>query len=252
MRLRSYTPASLLGLLVLAILAVSCGPRDTAPPVRTIPPPPPPAAARPTATLTASSTFVQRGETVTLNWSTTDATNVTLSPGIGAVEARGSRQVSPETSTTYVLTATGPGGSFDTSVRITVGAPEVPAPPVAPATVEDLFRENVEDAYFDFDRADIRTDARQALARTAEFLRAYSQVRILVEGHCDERGSTEYNLALGDRRAEAVRQFLISLGIDPGRIDTVSYGKERPFCTQSDESCWQQNRRGHIVFAGTR
>lgn len=253
MRLRSYPPAGLAGMLLLAVLAGGCGPRTTEPPRRELPPPPPPAAARPTATLTASNTFIQRGESVTLSWSTTDASEATLSPGIGRVEPRGSRQVAPEQSTTYVLTATGPGGSQDASVRITVGAAAPDAPPDGPpATIEELFRANVQDAYFDFDKADIRTDARGALARSAEFLRSYSQVRILIEGHCDERGSTEYNLALGDRRAEAARQFLISLGVDPNRIETVSYGKEKPFCTQSNESCWQQNRRAHITFAGTR
>ena len=92
-------------------------------------------------------------------------------------------------------------------------------------------------------------DARDALTKDAEFLRSYPQVRVSIEGHCDERGSTEYNLGLGQRRAEAAKNFLISLGISGDRMETISWGKERPFCTEHNEACWQQNRRGHFVLA---
>jgi peptidoglycan-associated lipoprotein len=112
-----------------------------------------------------------------------------------------------------------------------------------------MFLKEMQDAYFDLDKADVRSDARGALARSADFLRNYPQVKVVVEGHCDERGSTEYNLALGDRRAAAVKQYLVSLGIGADRISTVSYGKEKPFCMQSSEDCWQKNRRGHFVMA---
>jgi peptidoglycan-associated lipoprotein len=88
------------------------------------------------------------------------------------------------------------------------------------------------------------------LSKTAQFLRTHPEIKVIIEGHCDERGSTEYNLALGDRRAQAARQFLISLGVSPDRLETVSYGKERPFCFESNEICWQQNRRAHFVLAG--
>src|SRR2546425_1132335 len=128
-----------------------------------------------------------------------------------------------------------------------VAAPPPPPPPAE--SIEDLFRKNVQDAFFDFDKSDVRSDAREALTKTGQFLRSYSQVRVTIEGHCDERGSTEYNLALGDKRAQAAKQFLISLGVPAERMDTVSYGKERPFCTTHDEDCWQQNRRAHFVMA---
>ena len=105
----------------------------------------------------------------------------------------------------------------------------------------------MKDAFFDFNKADIRGDARTALGETAQYLRNYPSERVTVEGHCDERGSTEYNLALGDRRASAVKQYLVSLGISADRINTVSFGKEKPFCMQSTEDCYQQNRRGHFV-----
>jgi peptidoglycan-associated lipoprotein len=150
---------------------------------------------------------------------------------------------------TYTITASGPGGTADSTVRITVAAPPAEPPPAANASMEEMFRKEMQDAYFDLDKADIRSDARAALARSADFLRNYPQVKVVLEGHCDERGSTEYNLALGDRRAAAVKQYVVSLGIAADRISTVSYGKEKPFCTESNESCWQQNRRGHFVLA---
>jgi peptidoglycan-associated lipoprotein len=157
--------------------------------------------------------------------------------------------VTPQDSVTYTLTATGPGGSADASVHITVGAPPPPVVKSAAPTVQELFDREVKDAYFDYDKADVRTDARDALSQTAQFLRAYPQVKVVIEGHCDERGSTEYNLALGDRRAAAAKQFLASLGISADRMETVSYGKERPFCSASTEECWKQNRRAHVIMA---
>ena len=155
--------------------------------------------------------------------------------------------MSPTDSTTYTVTATGPGGTADATARVTVTQP--PPPPAAhQPTLQELFDQQVKDAYFDYDKADIRTDARDALSQTAQFLRAYPQVKVVIEGHCDERGSTEYNLALGDRRAAAAKQFLTSLGISADRLETVSYGKERPFCSASTEECYQQNRRAHVIM----
>jgi peptidoglycan-associated lipoprotein len=248
--MRSRSHFALLSLVVLILFAGAChkAPPVPAPPVAA--PQPPPAPARPTVILQSSQTFIQRGEGVTLNWSSTNATELSLAPGIGRVSPEGSTKVSPADSMTYTITATGPGGSADASVRITVAAPPVPAPPpAAKATIDEMFRTSVKDAYFDYDKADIRPDARDFLARTAEFLRSHPEIRVVIEGHCDERGSTEYNLGLGDRRAQAVRQFMISLGVSADRMETVSLGKERPFCTASSEDCWQQNRRGHFVMA---
>ncbi len=252
MQIRSFARCGMtLAMLAVVLGGSSCKKQTpTAAPAPAPTPAPAPAPARPTVTLQASQTFIQRGESTTLNWSSTNATDLTLTPGIGRVSPEGSTRVSPTDSTTYTITAKGPGGTQDTSVRITVAAPPAPTPTARPtASLDELFRTNVQDAYFDLDKADIRTDARTALARSAEFLRQNAQIKILIEGHCDERGSTEYNLALGDRRAQAAKQFLISLGVSADRIDTVSWGKERPFCTTSDEGCWQQNRRAHIVMA---
>lgn len=246
MRTRTHARILLGSLLAILALSAACKkPAPQAPP----PPTPPPAAppASPTVNLQASANTIQRGASVTLTWSSTNATTLSLSPGIGNVSAEGSQQVTPQDTTTYTLTATGPGGSADASVRITVNVPP-PPPKAAEPTLQELFDRAVKDAFFDYDKADVRADARDALSQTAQFLRSYPQVKVVIEGHCDERGSTEYNLALGDRRAAAAKQFLTSLGISADRSETVSYGKERPFCSASTDDCYQQNRRAHIVM----
>jgi peptidoglycan-associated lipoprotein len=248
MRTRKSTRALLNVLLVVAALGAACSKK----PISSQPPPPPPVAAtpsaRPTVNLQASSTFVSRGEVVTLNWTSTNATTLNISPEIGAVTAEGMTRVTPQDSITYTITATGPGGSADSSVHITVN-PAAPAAPVThQPTANELFEREVRDAYFDYDAADIRPDARDALSQTAQFLRSYPALKVVIEGHCDERGSTEYNLALGDRRAAAAKQFLVSLGISADRMETVSYGKERPSCTASTEACYQMNRRAHFTM----
>jgi peptidoglycan-associated lipoprotein len=200
-------------------------------------------------TLQASPSSINKGESSTLSWNSTDATQLSIAPDVGAVTAQGSTKVSPSDSTTYTITATGPGGSATATAMVSVAAPPPPPPPPPQVDLNELFLKEVRDAYFDFNKADIRPDARAALSKTADFLKNYPQIKATIEGHCDERGSTEYNLALGDRRANAVKQYLVSLGISADRLSTVSFGKEKPFCTEHDESCWQQNRRGHFVKA---
>jgi peptidoglycan-associated lipoprotein len=106
----------------------------------------------------------------------------------------------------------------------------------------------IADAFFDFDRSTLRADAQQALTNSAQWLRAHPDVAVVLEGHCDERGTEQYNLALGDRRAHIAREYLVSLGIAGDRIRSVSYGEERPFATGSDEESLQQNRRAHVVL----
>jgi peptidoglycan-associated lipoprotein len=237
---------------VLALVFVVSGCKHPA--AASVPPlPAPPAApptAQPTVTLQVSPPVVQQGQSSTLNWSSTNATSLQLTPTVGTVAPQGSTSVMPNQSTTYMITATGPGGSATANARLTV-TPGPPPPPAAVAqpSADELFNREVQDAYFDLDKADIRSDARTALSKTAEFLRSYPQLKVTLEGHCDERGSTEYNLALGDRRAQAAKDFLVSLGVAADRVQTVSYGKEKPFCTSHDEQCWQQNRRGHFIKA---
>jgi len=132
--------------------------------------------------------------------SSTNATQLTITPDVGQVTAQGSTKVTPADSQTYTITATGPGGSGNASARVTVGTPPPPADTGTSSDMTDaLFLKEVRDTYFDLDKADVRADAREALSHTAEFLRNYPQLKVTIEGHCDERGSTEYNLGLGDR-----------------------------------------------------
>jgi peptidoglycan-associated lipoprotein len=236
-----------LGLIGLALFAGGCKKQAAAPPPSATPAPP---AAQPTVTLNASPISINAGQTVTLSWSSTNATDLSIDGGVGKVAPEGSTPVTPTQSTTYTITASGPGGTASATAHVDVNAPSAPPPQTtAQPNISDLFAQNIRDAFFDLDKSEIRSDARDALTKDAEFLRTYPDVRISLEGHCDERGSTEYNLGLGERRADAAKNFLISLGIAAGRIDTVSWGKERPFCSEHDESCWQQNRRAHFVMA---
>jgi peptidoglycan-associated lipoprotein len=244
---RSLYRAGWLVMLAAAVFTVGCAKKKVAAPPP--PPPPPPAAARPTVTLQASPASINKGESATLTWNSTDATQLTISPGVGDVTAQGTTTVSPSDSTTYTITASGPGGSATATASVTVNAPPPPPPPPAGPTDDELFMREVRDAYFDYDKADIRADTRAALSKTADFLKNYPRFKVTIEGHCDERGSTEYNLALGVRRANAVKEYIVSLGVSADRVSTVSFGKEKPFCMESNEACWQQNRRGHFVKA---
>jgi peptidoglycan-associated lipoprotein len=120
---------------------------------------------------------------------------------------------------------------------------------IVPGSAEDL-RVNVGDTvHFDYDKYDVLDADKSTLQRQAAWLSKYPSVRVTIQGNCDERGTREYNLALGARRANAVKEYLVSLGASASRIDTISYGKERPMCTESTEDCYAQNRRGVTVIA---
>jgi peptidoglycan-associated lipoprotein len=212
--------------------------------VSTTPPPSPPPPA-PTATISANPAIIQQGQATELSWKTQNATEVTIS-GIGTVSSSGTRSITPAGSTTYDLTAKGPGGTGNASTRVTVNPAVAAARPAA--SDQELFKQYVKDVFFDYDKFNLRSDGQQAVEATARFLQQYPNIKVVVEGHCDERGSEEYNLGLGDNRAGTVKEALAKLGINPARIRTVSYGKERPFCTGKDEQCFQQNRRGHFVL----
>ncbi|MGB8013246.1 MAG: peptidoglycan-associated lipoprotein Pal [Terriglobales bacterium] len=233
--------------VVLAIGAIlflaACGTHKLPPP----PPPPPPAPTAPTASLSANPNTLNPGQSTTLTWQTTNATDVSID-GIGSVDLSGSRQVTPADSTTYHLIAKGAGGTQDATARVTVNA--APAPPPTPysATEEELFSQTVKDIYFDYDKADLRSSDQSSIQTDTQFLQQHPHVHVTIEGHCDERGSTEYNLALGTSRADAVKNALVQAGVSGDRIKTITMGKEKPFCTESNESCWQQNRRGHSVY----
>ena len=211
------------------------------------PPPPPPAATAPAAVapmaeLSASPSTISAGDQVTLSWKTTDATDVSID-GIGAVPSTGVKTVTPTVSTTYHLVARGAGGSADATARVVVTAPPAVAVPTSTMSAEEEFKANVQDIFFDYDAYDIRTDAQATLSHDASYLASHPNIKIVIGGYCDERGSSEYNLALGQNRADAAKNALVNAGVAPSRIRVISYGKEKPFCTESTESCWQQNRR---------
>jgi peptidoglycan-associated lipoprotein len=244
---RSLYRTGLFVMLVAAVFTVGCRPKPQPKPPETKAPAPPPAS--PTVTLQASPTSVNKGDSATLSWNSTDATQLTIAPDVGAVTAQGSTKVTPSDTTAYTITATGPGGSASATATVTVNAPPPPVEQPKGLSDDQLFLQEVRDAYFDYDKADIRPDARAALSKTADFLKNNPRFKVTIEGHCDERGSTEYNLGLGDRRANAVKQYIVSLGVSADRVSTVSFGKEKPFCMESNEACWQQNRRGHFIKA---
>ena len=250
MHQRKRNVTVLVGILGVAFLAGACHKKQVA---AAPPPPPPPATPAPTAKLTAEPSTVEKGQAVTLSWSSQNATNLELQPGIGTVQTQGSSSVTPQDSTTYTLTATGPGGTQTATARVTVTSPPPPPPSPAPAaqvSEENLFSQNVKDAFFDFNKSDIRPNAEQDLTTDASFLREHQGIKFTIEGHCDERGSEEYNLGLGDRRATAAKNYLLNSGVAGDRVSTVSYGKDRPFCTEHTEECWRQNRRAHFHYGG--
>jgi peptidoglycan-associated lipoprotein len=255
---KTLYPFAVIALVLISLVfaGTGCGKKNVGPatPPAARPPAPvetPPTPPAPTITLSVSPAAIMQGQSSTLSWRTTNAIEVTIDGGVGTVEAAGSRALTPSTSTTYRARATGPGGVADAEARITVSAEE--AAPVVPGTARRLndaefFAANIKDAFFDYDSYSLRDDARQAMMESARLLKERPNIRLTIEGHCDERGSEAYNLALGDKRANAAKDFLVSQGIEPARIDTIGYGEEKPFATGHDEDSWKQNRRAHLVM----
>jgi len=215
------------------------------------------AAAPPTITLRADRPTVTRGQSATLSVSTQNATSVSIEPGLGTVPVNGSRQVTPAASVTYVATAIGPEGTAGDSVRLTVNEPPPPAatptrfaaPNVTRAalTMDHQIQQVMQPILFDYDKADVRGDQMSMLPTAAAFPKQNPNLRFTIEGYCEERGSGEYNLALGDRRANAVKQYIVGQGVAESRLSTVSYGEERPVCSEQTEACYQRNRRSSFT-----
>jgi len=210
-------------------------PAETAPPATV--------SEAPTAQLTATPAVISAEDQVQLSWQTTNANSVSID-GIGNVPSTGVKTVTPTESITYHLVARGDGGSADATARVTVNAPIAISTPATTMSAEDEFKASVQDVFFDYDNYDIRPDAQNTLSKDASYLTSHPDVKVVIGGYCDERGSDEYNLALGQNRAQAVKTALVTAGVAPDRIRVVSYGKEKPFCTESNEECWQLNRRG--------
>ena len=231
------------------------------PPVPPTPPAPPPPIVEPAAaasvSITAEPSSIERGKSATLKWASSNAVSASINEGIGAVATSGSREVFPTRTTEYTITVKNKDGKDAmATAEVTVSAPPPPPPPPPPARelgAEFITLVNsgaIKDALFDYDKSDIRSDAAAALRGDATALKKlandFSAAAFLIEGHCDERGTTEYNLALGDRRATAARDFLINLGVPASKLSSVSLGEERPACTDETEACYQRNRRAHV------
>lgn len=209
------------------------------------PPAPTPQAPAPTASITATPDTINAGESATLTWKTTDATDVSIE-GLGQVATSGTQTVKPTQTTTYHLIAHGDGGSADATATVTVSAPQQQPPPAETNIDENAFEQAVKPVFYDYDSYEVRADAQSTIQADANFLNQHPNLKVVIGGYCDERGSTEYNLALGENRANAAKQALVNAGISPDRLRTVSYGKEKGFCSEHNESCWQQNRRAQF------
>lgn len=248
--------ASLLSVSALILVFSAACHKKTPPP----PPPPPPAPvaapSRPVINyFTAEPVTINSGQPSSLRWSVTDATSVQIGNGIGQVSPNGRRAVYPTATTTYHMTATGPGGTAEADAIVTVSAAPPPQPVQAPAgpSIQDILAHQVQDIHFDYDKSDIRPEDQSVIQADASALKTIFSMDpnfiVMVEGNCDERGSAEYNLALGDRRASSARDALVALGVPADKLKTISYGKERPLCTEANEQCYARNRRAHFSAA---
>jgi peptidoglycan-associated lipoprotein len=255
-------------LIAVTLLAAGCSKKAPAPPpppqpaANVTPPPPPPPAPKPQAaridTFVAEPSSVDRGQSSTLRWSVANSTDISVDQGLGTIAANGTRQVFPSNTTTYTLTARSAGGNATRSVTVTVTSVPPPPPPAptrprVSGTEMLTGADGAQDIYFDYDKSDVRSDARAALQHDADLLKrifaADPNFSVVIEGHADERGSAEYNLGLGDRRGTSAKDFLVGLGVPENRMRTISYGKERPVCTEANEECYQRNRRAHLAPA---
>ncbi|WP_031497724.1 OmpA family protein [Bryobacter aggregatus] len=243
--------------LTLSIFAVGCKTKPTVSTPTPVTTPAPPPEAKPAPSIRSFSvepTSITAGQSATLRWAVENADSVSISAGVGTVQASGNRSVSPSSTTTYRLSASGPGGTTERSVTLNVSsAPPAdrPAPPASSSrSLTEMVGSLLSDIYFDYDKSDVREDGRGQLTKNAEALRqifaAHPDGIVTIEGHCDERGSAEYNLGLGDRRSSSVKDYLVNLGVPGDKLKVISYGNEKPACSEANESCYQKNRRAHF------
>jgi peptidoglycan-associated lipoprotein len=247
--MRKYLDYRLILIFSLLVFAGSC---KTPPPVEPPPPPiveeqpPPPPPPSPTVAITASSNSIVRGEQTTLSWSSMNGASLSIDNGVGNVGLSGQLIVTPNQSTTYTATVKGNGGEARASSRVTVTEPVVEAPIVR--SDSELLEESIKSGkvgtiYFGYDKAALSDESQEILRKNAAVLKRYSSARFVIEGHCDERGSDEYNLALGDKRSATVRSFLAGLGVSASRMESVSFGEEKPASTEKTEAGYAKNRR---------
>ena len=246
-RVRTMLVTAAASLLLLA----GCHKKVSAPPPYAGPDTTASSGKAPTATLTADPVAIDVGQSVVLNWRTTDASTVTIE-GVGPVNANGTQTVTPSNSTNFHLIAKGDGGTADANVRVTVRVPVAPtASTGSESNLGDMgtdaaFHAAVQDLFFDYDSYDLKPDSGSLVTAAAAYMTQHPAVKVVIGGYCDERGSAEYNLALGENRARAAQTALVNAGIAPARLRVISYGKEKQFCTEQNESCYQQNRRAQF------
>jgi peptidoglycan-associated lipoprotein len=261
--MRSFLPkAAIMAACVLAAGA-GCSKKSPVAPVAPVPvSTAPERAPAPSAILSVDPPRILRGERAVLKWSAQNADSAEIAPGLGEVSLEGDREVDPREDTTYTLTVRGPGGESSATARVIVTEPRPELTRSEPLPrpddrarfdrIEDGLAQ-IRDILFDYDDDSVRLDQRPVLDQNArllgELFSQFPQGAVIVEGHCDERGSSEYNLALGDRRARSVHEYLLGVGLPRDRLRVVSFGKERPICTEANERCWTRNRRATFTPA---
>jgi peptidoglycan-associated lipoprotein len=211
----------------------------------------------PEAILEVEPASILQGEKALLTWSTENATTARISPAIGVVDTEGSREVAPTQDTVYTLSVEGPGGVTTATARVSIvnsGGLPTDRSGVSSEDLDvpfDTMVGRIRDVYFDYDASGLHPEMEQVLVENGRLLMdlfaRYPSGTVLIEGHCDERGTNEYNLALGDRRAQAAKDFLVAQGVPADRMRTVSLGEERPQCFEPNESCYGRNRRAHFT-----
>jgi len=249
---------ALMVLAVFSALMVLSGCKKSPPPVRpTLPPPTtstptptPTGGPAPTIEIQASPSTVERGGQATLAWKTQNATSVVIDGGVGNVSESGSVVITPRDSSTFTAIAKGPGGEAQASTRVTVVSPKEVGG-VTSTDIDNLMKAiedgRVKDVFFAYDKSELSSESRTQLEQNAKWLRQYPGATVVIEGHCDERGTEEYNLALGDRRAQATKEYLVQLGVTAEQMESISLGEERPFAPGQDEAAYSQNRRAHFT-----
>ena len=228
----------------VVLLSVGGCKKNIAPqPVATAPPIQPP----PSARISASPTTVAAGSPVVLTWQTTNANTANID-GIGDVATSGTKTITPGTSTDYHLVARGQGGTASDDVRVTVTPVVASAAAASTFDAAADFRAHMQDIFFDYDKSDIRINDERAISQDAAYLTNHPALKVVIGGYCDERGSDEYNMTLGQSRASDTEKALINDGVSANRIRVISYGKEKPFCNDATQSCWQRNRRAGFAI----